>query len=78
MGRFDFIALCGRTTNHKGKRFTEESLAAHEAHCRDCRNTRATGGGVLSQLDTSDMPDGAYFAFAEELGEDVLDDLDYE
>lgn len=71
------VARCGKTRSNSGRPFTAGSLAQHERDCRECRR-HATGPGAetleslglsLTQEIGADLPDGAYFALAHELGE---------
>ena len=65
---------CGRTKSRSGKKFTTQSLAHHIQDCHDCRNKRVRYDDepdfeLTNMIADEDMPDGAYFALAHELGE---------
>ena len=72
-------AKCGKTRSNSGKLFTTETLAQHEKDCKTCQfeiledRTLAEHFPDLFPLTDMiadpDMPDGAYFALAWELGE---------
>lgn len=67
-------ALCGRSKGKSRKTFTEKTKRQHERDCKECQKILA---GMPKQEDLfpltsmigGDMPDGAFFALAEELGE---------
>lgn len=78
------ITPCGLTKNRRGKRFTEESLKDHIKDCARCggRHRRSIRRFLNKQAAAEpevnleltddigdDLPDGAYFALAHELGE---------
>lgn len=58
---------CKRTHSGSGKPFTKETLSQH---IRDAHGPTCSEMFPLTQMIASDdMPDGAYFAMAHELGE---------
>lgn len=63
------VAPCGRTESRAGREFTSESLRQHEATCPDCLNGDEPDFSGTNIVADDDMPDGAYFAIAHELGE---------
>lgn len=65
---------CGRTKNSRGKSYTTTAIRHHRMFCEDCIRVedRATEEDlgvpeVLGMLDTSDMPDVAYFGLWNEM-----------
>ena len=65
------ITICGKWRSSSGKEFTLETLMQHEKDCKNCKKIM-NGDPTFEKTDLiadDDMPDGAYFAMAWEMGE---------
>jgi hypothetical protein len=73
-------AACGRFQSRRGKPFNRGTIRRHERDCERCReilgsdssyrgSSRDNMFSLTSMIAGDDMPDGAYFALAWELGE---------
>jgi len=63
---------CGKQTSNSGKPFTAQTLAQHTKDAHTKREGWEEGDPTFELTDMvadNDMPDGAYFALAHELGE---------
>jgi hypothetical protein len=73
---------CGKFKSNRGIPFTEQTLHDHLYNCPQCKRDHVwvnphdfygNEGEPIDDFDTSDMPDGAYFALRAELNGDLDD-----
>lgn len=63
---------CGKTHSANGKPFSAKRLQQHELTCNEC-NSPNPNQWFIDAYD--DLPDGAFFALADEMGVNFHDDL---